>query len=82
MGLALNFHEKILRIENLSFFFESAILNLKKKFASSQLKSVNIYRIAKLGRNFDDYPCPTKKKHLPKDMQHSVAPLIITFFLT
>ena len=45
-----NFREKILRIggvENLSFF--------DFFFASFQWKSVNIYRTASIGRNFDDY---------------------------
>ena len=25
-----------------------------------------------MGQNFDDYPGPDPKKHMPKDMQHSV----------
>jgi hypothetical protein len=52
----MKFLKKKLRIggiEKLSFF-ESAIL--KFCFASSKRKSVNIYRIARMGRNFDDYP--------------------------
>ena len=49
------FQEK--KIENggrwKSQFFESAILIF---FASSPWKSVNNYRLARMGRNFDDYP--------------------------
>ena len=48
---------KIGGVENLSFF-ESANSNIffKKKmfFASSPRKSVNIYNVARMGRNFDD----------------------------
>ena len=39
--------------------FESTILNLflqKNSFASFQWKSFNIYRIARINWNFDDYP--------------------------
>ena len=59
-----NFHEKILRIGGAGKwgFFESAILKFffqkkKKNFASSQWKLVQIYRIARIFRKFDDYPC-------------------------
>ena len=44
--------------ENLSSF-ESAILNFflqKKKIVLLHSLSVNICRIARMGRNFDDYP--------------------------
>ena len=37
----------------ISVLFESAILIF---FASSPWKLVNIYRLARMGRNFDDYP--------------------------
>ena len=51
-----NFHKNILRIgdlEKLSFFWVS---HFGIFFASSPWKSVNIYRLARMGRNFDDYP--------------------------
>ena len=54
-----NFGENFSRIgdfENLSFF-ESAILKKKKKmFASPVWKLVQVSWVARMGRNFDDYP--------------------------
>ena len=58
-----NFREEILRIgdfENLSFF-ESAILKKKFKkiiyfFPSSPWRLVKVSWVARMGRNFDDYP--------------------------
>ena len=59
-----NFHEKILRIGELtiSVFLSRPfwIFFFKKKqifLASCRSKLVNIYRIARVFRNFDDYPC-------------------------
>ena len=46
-------------VENLSFLTRMkswAIFKKKKKFASFPWKSVKIYRLARMGRNFDDYP--------------------------
>ena len=56
----MKFSQKILRIgdfENLSFL-ESAILNVfsEKKIASYPLKSIQIYMVEWMGRNFDVFP--------------------------
>ena len=63
MANSWNFCEKILRIggvEKSQFFwvgrFESFFTKKKCFFASSQWKSVNIYRIARVDPNLDDYP--------------------------
>ena len=50
-----NFRKKILRIGDFEKwpFFESAILIL---FASFTWKQVKVYWLARMGRNFDDYP--------------------------
>jgi hypothetical protein len=55
-----NFCGKILGIggvENLSFFE----LAIRFFFASSPWKSVIIFRVARMGQNFDDYPDFQKK---------------------
>ncbi len=33
---------------------------------------MKVYRIARISRNFDDYPGFQPNQYLPKDMQHSV----------
>ena len=64
-------------VEKLSFF-ESAILKFflqKKKnfFASFLSKLVNIYGIARIFQNFDDYPGFQKISGVPILLQHSVS---------
>ena len=49
------------------FFFSE-----KSFFASSQWKSVNIYRIARMGRNFDDYHDFQKNQGGYRIMKHTV----------
>ena len=64
-------------VEKLSFF-ESAILKFfckkkkKKFFASFLSKLVNIYGIARIFENFDDYPGFQKISGVPILLQHSV----------
>ena len=58
------------------FFFFSHFF-----FASFQWKSVNIYRLARLGQNFDDYPGFQQIPGIPILLQQSVGKYVCNMYV-